>query len=164
MERQRILAPRPRKPRGDRLLNFVRSRDYFLLALLFASTLALGACLWLGGSELRQGARRAQKLQREAADDVHAQFAALNERLAGELARHRRDAEQVERNLEAAVRRRLEELQALLESLRAIEAKLHARITPAASDANAGTVAKEARGGFSVIARPPKTGGGEGAD
>jgi len=129
--------------------------------LLFASTLALGACLWLVWHELRRLARREQHGQREAAEQLQPHLAAMNERLGGELARHRRDAEQLERNLEASVRRRLEELQSLLESLRAIEAKLQARLAPPAAEAPPGTVAKEARGGFSVIARPPKAGSGD---
>ena len=144
------------------MLNFLHSPEDFLLALLFASTLALGACLWLVWSELRRITRDERKSKRDAADQIHTQFAALNEKLTGELARFRREAEQTERNLEASVRHRLEELQALLESLRAIEAKLQARLATPTAEPSAGAVAKEARGGFSVIARPPKSSGGEG--
>jgi uncharacterized protein HemX len=143
------------------LLRFLNSPEDFLLALLFASTLALGACLWLVWSELRLVTRRERNVQRESAEQIQAHLAALNEKLNGELARHRRDAEQVERNLESNVRRRLDELQALLESLRRIEAKLQARPAPNTSEPPASPLAKEARAGFSVIARPPKTGGGE---
>jgi uncharacterized protein HemX len=143
------------------LLNFLHSPEDFLLALLFASTLALGACLWLVWNELRRLESREQKLQRESTEHIQSHLAALNEKLSGELAGHRRDAEQAERNLEAAVRGRLEELQALLESLRAIEVKLQARVGPSAAEPAAGTVAKETRAGFSVIGRPPKAGSGE---
>ena len=143
------------------MAHFLNSPEDFLLALLFASTLALGACLWLVWHELRSLVRREQHAQREAAAQLQPHLAAMNERLAGELARHRREAEQLERNLEATVRRRLEELHGLLESLRDIEAKLQARLAPPAAEAPAGTVAKEARGGFSVIARPTKTGSGD---
>lgn len=140
---------------------FLSSPQDFLLALLFASTLALGACLWLVWSELRRLAAREQKSRRESAEQIEARLAALKEKLDGEMTRHQRSAEQIEHNLEAAVRRRLEELQALLESLRAIEAKLHERVAPPAAEPPSVAVSKEARAGFSVIARPPKASGGE---
>jgi hypothetical protein len=146
---------------GARLLRILNSPQELLLPLLFASTLAFGACLWLVWTELRRVARSGEKSRREVAEQMQSHLAALNEKLSGELARHRREAEQMERNLEVAVRRRLDELQALLESLRAIEAKLQGRVAPPAAEAPPGAVAKEARGGFSVIARPPKTGSGE---
>jgi hypothetical protein len=96
---------------------------------------------------------------------LHQQLASLNEKMSGEMARHRRDAEQVEHNLETAVRRRLDELQALIESLRLLEAKLQPRVAPPAAPAPAeqspAAVAKEVRGGLSVIARPPKPGSRE---
>jgi len=152
------------QPPGGKLLNVLHSPQDFLLALLFASTLALGACLWLVWHELRRATRPDPKSRRESGEDpVHSQIAALNEKWNQELARHRRETEQVERNLEASVRRRLEELQALLASLRTIEVKLQARLAPPAVEPPAGPVAKEARGGLSVIARPPKAGSGEGA-
>ena len=146
---------------GEQLQHILNSPEGFLLALLFASTLALGACLWLVWSELRRLAAREQKSRRESAEQIETRLAALKEKLDGEMARQRRETEQIERNLEAAVRRRLEELQALLESLRAIEAKLHGRVAPPAGEPPSSTVSKEARAGFSVIARPPKAGGGE---
>lgn len=131
-----------------------------MLALLFASSVALGACLWLVWSEMRRLARREARMLRETESYLHQQLASLNEKMSGEMARQRRDAEQVERNLETAMRRRLDELQALIESLRALEAKLQSRAaSPAAAppgEPSAGTVAKEVRGGLSVIGRPPK--------
>lgn len=142
-------------------MKYLTSPEDFLLALLFASTLALGACLWLVWAELRRLISREQRSRGEAAERRPSEFAALAEKLNSELAGQRRAAEQVERNLEASVRRRLEELQALVESLRAIEAKLQARVAPSPQEPPAGTVTKEARGGFGVIARPPKTGSGE---
>jgi len=136
-----------------------------MVALLFASSLALGACLWLVWHEMRRLARREERMLRETESYVHQQLASLNEKMTGELARQRRDAEQVEHTLETSVRRRLDELQALIESLRLLEAKLAARaaVPPAAAEQTPGsvapgTVAKEARGGLSVIGRPPKPG------
>jgi uncharacterized protein HemX len=141
------------------LLDFLHSPDDFLIALMFASTLALGACLWLVWHEMHRLALREQRLLRETESHLHQQLATLNERLGSELARQRRDAEQVEQNLETSVRRRLDELQALIESLRLLEAKLQARIVVAPAEPPPG--AKEARGGLSVIARPPKQGSRE---
>jgi uncharacterized protein HemX len=128
---------------------------------LLASTLALGACLWLVWYEMRRLARRERKMLRETENYVHQQLAALNEKLSGEMTRQRRDAESVERNLEAAMRRRLDELQGLIESLRILEARLQARLVPPPAEQPPGTVAKETLGGFSVIARPPKPGSRE---
>jgi len=132
-----------------------------MVALLFASTLALGACLWLAWTEMLRIARREARMLRDTESYVHQQIAALNEKLTGELARQRREAEQVEHTLELSVRRRLDELQALIESLRQLEAKLQARAaTPAvpAEPSAPGSMAKETRGGLSVIGRPPKPG------
>jgi uncharacterized protein HemX len=136
----------------------LHSPDVFLLAFLFASTVALGACLWLVWGEMRGSARRDQRMLRETEDYLHQQIATLNEKLAGEMARQRNTAEQAERHLETSVRRRLDELQGLIESLRILEGKLQGRM---AAEQPPGAVAKEARGGLSVIARPPKTGTGE---
>lgn len=136
-----------------------------MLAFLLASSVALGACLWLVWNEMRRLARREQRMLRDTESYLHQQLASLNEKMTGELARQRRDAEQVERNLETAVRRRLDELQALIESLRLLEAKLQSRAAspPASAPAepSSGAVAKEVRGGLSVIARPPKPGSRE---
>jgi uncharacterized protein HemX len=141
------------------LLNFLHSPSDLLVAFLFASSLALGACLWLVWHEMLRLARREERRLRETESYLHQQLASLNEKMSGEMARQRRDAEQAERNLETAVRRRLDELSALIESLRLLEAKLQSQAaTPAApGEPSAGTVAKEARGGLSVIARPPKS-------
>ncbi len=145
-----------------RLLDFLHSPADLMLALLFASSLALGACLWLVWHEMRRLARREERMLRDTESYLHQQLASLNEKMSGEMARQRRDAEQVERNLETAVRRRLDELQALIESLRLLEAKLQSRAAspPAAvpPEASPGTVAKEVRGGLSVIGRPQKPG------
>jgi uncharacterized protein HemX len=150
------------------LPDFLHSPEDFLLALLFASTLALGACLWLVWNEMRRLARRERQMLRETETYVHQQLATLNEKLSNELARQRRDAEQMEHSLEAAVRRRLDELQAVIESLRLLEVKLQARAAagpaeqpPLHSSEQAGAAAKETRAGLSVIPRPPKTGSGE---
>ena len=148
------------------MADFLHSPEDFLLALLFASTLALGACLWLVWNEMRRLARRERQMLRETETYVHQQLATLNEKLSNELARQRRDAEQMEHSLEAAVRRRLDELRAVIESLRQLEAKLQARAAagPAEQSPGAaapGPVAKETRAGLSVIPRPPKTGSGE---
>ncbi len=132
-----------------------------LLALLFASTLALGACLWLVWSEMRRLAQRERRMVRETENYVHQQLGALNEKLAGEMTRQRRETENVERNLEAAMRRRLDELQGLIESLRILEAKLQERLAAPPAEQPPGAVAKETRAGFSVIARPPKPGSRE---
>ena len=141
--------------------DFFHSPTELLLALLFASTLALGACLWLVWMEMRRLARRERKRLQETENYVHQQLVAFNEKLSGEMIRQRRDAENGERSLEAAMRRRLDELQGLIESLRILEARLQARIAmPAGEEPNA-TLAKEARAGFSVIARPPKPGSRE---
>jgi hypothetical protein len=166
---------REHSPRGDTLKeelylpDILHSPDDFLLAFLFASTLALGACLWLVWSEMRSAARREQRRIGETESYLHQQLAALNEKLNGEMARQKSTAEQAERTLETSVRRRLDELQGLIESLRVLEARLQARVAsptsaaPQAADqspaATAPTTAKEARGGLSVIGRPPKTGG-----
>lgn len=141
--------------------DFLHSPNDLLLALLFASTLGLGACLWLVWSEMRQLARRERKMVRETEDYVHQQLGALNDKLAGELTRLRREAENTERTLEAAMRRRLDELQGLIESLRILEAKLQARLTATQAEQPSDVMAKETRAGFSVIARPPKPGSRE---
>ncbi|HUJ40307.1 MAG TPA: hypothetical protein VLW54_07160 [Candidatus Acidoferrales bacterium] len=145
-----------------RLLDFLHSPAELMLVLLFASSLALGACLWLVWHEMRRAVKREERLLREAETYLHQQIAGLNEKLAGEMARRRQEAEQVERSLETAVRRRLDELSALIESLRLLEAKLGTQAAPpaaapAAAEPPAGTVAKEVRGGLSVIGRPPKS-------
>jgi uncharacterized protein HemX len=140
------------------LPDFLHSPDDLLLALLFASTLALGACLWLVWFEMRRLARRERKMVRETENYVHQQMAALNEKLSGEMSRQRRETENKEHNLEAAMRRRLDELQGLIESLRILEAKLQARLAAPPAEQPSATVAKETRAGFSVIARPPKPG------
>jgi len=143
------------------LPDFLHSPADLMLALLFASSLALGACLWLVWHEMRRLARREERLLRETESYLHQQMASLNEKMSGEMSRHRHEAEQVERSLETAVRRRLDELSALIESLRLLEAKLQSRtvVPPPAGAAEppAGTVAKEVRGGLSVIGRPPKS-------
>jgi len=143
-----------------RLLDFVYSPADLMLALLFASTVALGACLWLVWNEVRRVARRDERLLRDTESYLHQQIAGLNEKLTGEMSRQRRDAEQTERNLETAVRRRLDELAAVIESLRLLEARLESQTAPPATAPPAepatGTVAKEVRGGLSVIGRPPK--------
>jgi uncharacterized protein HemX len=173
--RIRRLAGEKRRPRGcmlvvaagtqregeTRLLDFLHSPGDLLLALLFASSLALGACLWVVWSETQRRARRDQKMLRETESHLHQQLATLNEKLSGELARQRRDAEQTEHSLEAAVRRRLDELQALIESLRLLESKLQARMAPRSAEQSPGAAAKDARAGLSLIPRPPKTGSGE---
>lgn len=141
--------------------DFLHSPNDLLLALLFASTLALGACLWLVWSNMRQLARRERKMVRETEDYVHQQLGALNDKLAGELTRLRREAENTERTLEAAMRRRLDELQGLIESLRILEAKLQARLAATQAEQPSDVMAKETRAGFSVIARPPKPGSRE---
>ena len=143
--------------------DILRSPESFLLAFLFASTLALGACLWLVWNELRRAQRNEQRMLRETESHLHQQLASLNEKMAGEIARQRANAEQVERQLEASVRRRLDELQGLIESLRVLEARLQSRMSqpatpPAPAEPAANTVTKETRAGLSVIARPPKTG------
>jgi uncharacterized protein HemX len=143
------------------LPDFLHSPEDLLLALLFASTLALGACLWLVWSEMRRLARRERKMVRETENYMHQQLAALNEKLSGEMSRQRRETENVERNLEAAMRRRLDELQGLIESLRILESKLQARLVSPPAEQPPGTIAKETRAGFSVIARPPKPGSRE---
>ena len=132
-----------------------------MLAFLFASTVALGACLWLVWHEMRRLARREQRMLRETETHLHQQLASLNEKLSGEMARQRRDAEQVQGTLETSVRRRLDELQALIESLRQLEARLQSRAASAPAEQGTvapGSMAKEVRGGLSVIARPPKPG------
>lgn len=147
-----------------RLLQYLNSPIDLMVALLFASSLALGACLWLVWSEMRHLSRRDERLLRETETYVHQQIASLNEKLTGEMARQRRDAEQMEHTLETSVRRRLDELQALIESLRQLEAKLQGRLAAAPSSAEQapgsapGSIAKEVRGGLSVIARPTKPG------
>lgn len=98
---------------------------------------------------------------RETEDYVHQQLGALNDKLAGELTRLRREAENTERTLEAAMRRRLDELQGLIESLRILEAKLQARLAATQAEQPSDVMAKETRAGFSVIARPPKPGSRE---
>ncbi|HKO03437.1 MAG TPA: hypothetical protein VJW51_01755 [Candidatus Acidoferrales bacterium] len=143
------------------MLDVFYSPNDLLMALLFASTLALGACLWLVWMEMRRLSRRERKMLRETESYVHQQLAALNEKLSGEMIRQRRDTENMERSLEAAMRRRLDELQGLIESLRILEARLQARIATPPEDESSATVAKEARAGFSVIARPPKPGSRE---
>lgn len=141
--------------------DFLHSPNDLLLALLFASTLGLGACLWLVWSEMRQLARRERRMVRETENYVHQQVGALNDKLAGELTRLRREAENTERTLEAAMRRRLDELQGLIESLRILEAKLQARLAATQAEQPSDVMAKETRAGFSVIARPPKPGSRE---
>ena len=141
--------------------DFFHSPTELLLVLLFASTLALGACLWLVWMEMRRLARRERKMRQETESYVQQQLAALNEKLSGEMIRQRRDTENVERTLEAAMRRRLDELQGLIESLRILEARLQTRIAAPPGEEPSATVAKEARAGFSVIARPPKPGSRE---
>jgi len=140
------------------LPDFLHSPANLMLAILLASSLALGVCLWVVWNEMRRLARREQRMLRDTENYLHQQIASLNEKLSGEMARQRRDAEQMERNLETAVRRRLDELQALIESLRQLEAKLQSRVTAAPEEQAPGTVTKEARGGLSVIGRPPKAG------
>lgn len=143
------------------MLDFLHSPSDLMVAMLFASSLALGTCLWVVWSEMRRLARREERMLRETENYVHQQLAALNEKMTGELARRRRDSEQVQHALETSVRRRLDELQALIESLRLLEGKLQARSAatpPAPSEPTPGSVAKETRGGLSVIARPPKPG------
>jgi len=150
------------------LSDVLHSPNDLLLALLFASSLALGACLWLAWNEMRRLARRDQRMMRQTEEYVHQQLAVLNEKLSGEIARQRRETENLERTLETSTRRRLDELQGLIESLRILEARLQARLTSPAADqtsgtiapasAAPGTVAKETRAGFSVIARPAKPG------
>ena len=143
-------------------MQFLQTPADLIMALLFASSLALGACLWLVWSEMRRFARREERMLRETESYVHQQIASLNEKMSGELARRKRDAEQLEHTLETSVRRRLDELQALIESLRLLEAKLQTRFAappaPAAAEQAPGSVVKEARGGLSVIARPTKPG------
>jgi len=157
---QQFTAGRQLK-RGHALPDILHSPNDLLLAFLFASTLALGACLWLVWGEMRRSVRREQSMLRETENYLHQQLASLNEKLSGEMGRYRSNAEQVERHQESSVRRRLDELQALIESLRILEARLQARTGPPAAEQAPGPAAKEARGGFSVIARPPKTGTGE---
>ena len=131
-----------------------------MLVLLFASSLALGACLWLVWHEMQRVARREERMLRDTETHLHQQVASLNEKLSGEMARQRHEAEQRERSLETAVRRRLDELSALIESLRQLEARLQSQATtpaaPAPTEPPTGTLAKEVRGGLSVIGRPPK--------
>lgn len=146
--------------------DLLHSSNDLLLALLFASTLALGACLWLVWSEMRQLVQRERRMVRETENFVHQQLGALNEKLGGEVTRQLRETENAERTLEAAMRRRLDELQGIIESLRILETKLQARLAapPAEQPPGVvapGTVAKETRAGFSVIARPPKPGSRE---
>lgn len=141
------------------MFNVLHSPDALLLVLVFASTLALAACLWVVWSEMRSTSRREQRMIRESESHLHQQLASLNEKLNAEMARQKSHADQVERQQETAVRRRLDELQALIESLRVLEARLQARV-PAGPEAPV-IAGKEARGGLSVIARPPKTGTGE---
>lgn len=155
------VAAGTRRAGEKRLPDFLHSPEDFLLALLFASTLALGACLWLVWNETQRLARRERQVFAETESRVHQQLATLNEKLSAELARQRRDAEQTEHSLQAAVRRRLDELQAVIESLRQLEAKLHARTPTEPSEPPPGATAKETRAGLSVIPRPPKTGSGE---
>jgi uncharacterized protein HemX len=140
------------------LPDFLQSPANLMLATLLASSLALGVCLWVVWNEMRRLARREQRMLRDTENYLHQQLASLNEKLSGEMSRQRRDAEQAERNLETAVRRRLDELQALIESLRQLEAKLQSRVETAPAEQAPGTVTKEARGGLSVIGRPPKPG------
>ena len=142
-----------------RVPDFLHSPSDLMLAFLFASSLALGACLWVVWGEMRRLARREERLLRETENYVHQQLASLNEKMTGELARQRRDAEQLAHTLETSVRRRLDELQALIESLRLLEAKLQARAAaPPAAELTPNSTTKEARGGLSVIGRPPKPG------
>lgn len=143
-----------------RVPDFLHSPSDLMLAFLFASSLALGACLWVVWSEMRRLARREERQLRETENYMHQQLASLNEKMTGELGRQRRDAEQLAHTLETSVRRRLDELQALIESLRQLEAKLQARAAapPPAGEQTPGPVTKEARGGLSVIGRPPKPG------
>lgn len=133
-----------------------------MLTFLFASSLALGICLWVVWTEMRRLARREERMLRDTEHYLHQQLASLNEKMTGELSRQKRGAEQVQHTLETSVRRRLDELQAVIESLRLLEIKLQARLAaqsmPAAPEQTPGTVAKEARGGLSVIVRPPKPG------
>lgn len=141
--------------------DFLISPSDLLLALLFASTLALGACLWLVWSELRQLSQRERRMVRETESYMHQQLGALNEKLGGEVTRQLRETENAERTLEAAMRRRLDELQGIIESLRILEAKLQARLGAPPGEQSPSAVAKETRAGFSVIARPPKPGSRE---
>ena len=136
--------------------DFLHSPADLMLAILLASSLALGVCLWVVWNEMRRLARREQRMLRDTENYLHQQLASLNEKLSGEMSRQRRDMEQVERNVETAVRRRLDELQALIESLRQLEAKLQSRVTAAPAEPPPGAVGKETRGGLSVIGRPPK--------
>ncbi len=132
-----------------------------MLAVLSAGLLALGACLWLVWNKMRRLAWREERALRQTEKYVREQMASLSEKVGGELARQRREAEQAQQKLETSVRRRLDELQMLIEGLRMLEAKLQTRFAPPSPEKTSDSAAKEARGGLSVIARSAKAGGGE---
>jgi predicted Holliday junction resolvase-like endonuclease len=139
--------------------------EHLLLALLFASTLATGACLWLVWTEVRRLAGREQNLRREMEEQLRRQTNTLKENLTAETARQGHEAEARKLKLEAAVRDKLDELQKLVDGLRAIGSAL-AILVPSpgrepaapASDAAATNtpVRKEARSGFGIISRESK--------
>lgn len=141
--------------------DILHSPSDLMLALLFASALALGVCLWLMRNEMRRLAQREERLRRETERYVHQQLASLSEKMSGDLTRRRREAEQAEHTLETLLRRRLDELEALIESLRLVAAKLQERSAAAPAEQSPDAAARESRGGLSVIARSAKAGSQE---
>ncbi len=141
--------------------DFLHSPADLLLGLLSAGLLALSVCFWLVWSKMQRLARREERTLRQTEKYLHEQIASLSEKVNGELARQRREAEQAQHTLETSVRRRLDELQALIEGLRLLEAKLHTRFSPPPAEQTPDSAAREARGGLSVIARSAKAGGQE---
>lgn len=143
------------------MLEFLYSPSDLMPALLLASALALGVCLWLMRNEMRRLARREERLLRETERYVQQQLATLSEKMTGDLTRRRREAEQVEHALETSLRRRLDELQALIESLRIVAARLQERSVASPAEPASDPAAKDERSGLSVITRSAKAGGRE---
>ena len=140
--------------------DILHSPSDLMLVVLLASTLALGVCLCAVWIQLRRLAQREERQQRETERYVHQQIAALHEKLTGEMAREKREAEKIQHTVETSVRRRLDELQALIESLRMLEAKLQTRFAaprPGVEE-TPDTTGNAERPGLSVIARSAKSG------
>jgi uncharacterized protein HemX len=139
------------------LPNTFLSPEALLLAFLLASTLAVGACLWLVWMEVRRLAGREQRQRREQEEQLREQYTILNEKMSREMARQRREMEATQQALQSAMSKKLDELQELVDGLRDLGSELqNAASTPAPPPAEAPTMVAT-RSGFSVIARAANT-------
>ncbi|SRR5712692_712809 len=130
--------------------------ETLLLLLLFAVTSALAVCLALVWMQFLKLADRQLRLAQDVTEQLRRLFTVFNDKLSRDMGRQRREAEGAEQKLSAAVERKLEDVQELVNELRALEAALEAQNAASRPPAADLPTAKEARSGFSVFTREKK--------